>query len=250
MTLKTAIDLPAPTRAGGGLLAASRPLPDGWERGVVFNGSTCLGPQTWPYCPSEVSPPPTVKDYDALSDVAEFSPVGIYQGVECTTFSQNRAAVAAGEALDVTAEYQLAYELATGDSTSNPSLADGLALPAAGSVIEAIAAADQAAAEGLFGRLAYVHVSPGMLVEAFAAQVVIREGRSWRTPNGHLVVASPGYHELGSTVHVTAEVFASLSVPTSMVDIDRATNQSFAQAEQLGLAAFDPCFNVAVEVTS
>lgn len=250
MTLKTAIQLPAPTRVGGGLLAASRPLPDGWERGVSFNGSTCLGPQTWPYCPPEASPPPESKEYANLSAVAEFEPLGIYQGVDCTTFSQDRAATSAAEALDVTAEYQLAHELATGESTGNPSLSDAGTPLAAASIVDAMSAAESLAAEHLFGRLAYFHVSPSMLTQLVAAQVVMREGRSWRSPMGHLIVASVGYWELGEVIHATPEVFASLSVPETMVDIDRSVNQAFAQAEQIGLAAFDPCFNVSVEVTS
>lgn len=248
MALKTVIDLPAPTRAAGGLLSAARPLPAGWERGVMFNGSTCLGPQTWPFCPPEASPPPEEKEYDTLSEIAEFGPLGIYQGIECTTFSVDRAATSAAEALNVTAEYQLAHELATGEATGNPSLADATPLSAASSVVEAIGAADMAAAEFLFGRLAFVHVSPGVLVEAVAATVLLREGRSWRTPGGHMVVSSPGYHSLADVIYVTPEVFASLGVPETTVDINRAINQSFAQAEQIGLAAFDPCFNVSVEV--
>jgi hypothetical protein len=249
MALKTVIDLPAPTRAAGGLLSAARPLPAGWERGVLFNGSTCLGPQTWPFCPPEASPPPEGKVYDPMGEIAEFEPFGIYQGIECTNFSANSAATAASEALNVTAEYQLGHELATGESTGNPSLADAVAASPATSVAEGLATADAAAADGIFGRLAFIHVSPRMLTLLVGAQVVYREGRSWRSPNGHIVVASPGYGTLADVIHVTAEVFASLGVPETMVDIDRAINQNFAQAEQIGLAAFDPCFNVSVEVT-
>jgi hypothetical protein len=248
MALKTLIDLPAPTRAAGGLLSAARPLPGGWERGVLFNGSTCLGPETWPFCPPEASPPPDTKLYGVLGDVAEFEPFGIYQGIECTNFSANRAATAAAEALDVTAEYQLGSELATGTATGNPSLGDATPLSAAGDPTEGLAIAEAAAAEDLYGRLAFIHVSPKMLTMLVGAQVVYREGRSWRSPNGHIVVASPGYGVLADLIHVTAEVFASLGVPETMVDIDRAINQNFAQAEQIGLAAFDPCFNVSVEV--
>ena len=247
MALKTVIDLPAPTRAAGGLLSAARPLPGGWERGVLFNGSTCLGPLTWPFCPPEASPPPDPKTYDMLGDVAEFEPFGIYQGIECTNFSANNAARAATEALDVTAEFQLGHELATGEATSNPSLADATSTTAA-DPIEGLALAEAAAAADIYGRLAFIHVSPQMLTRLVGAQVVYREGRSWRSPNGHLVVASPGYGVLADEIHVTSEVFASLGVPETMVDINRANNQNFAQAEQIGLAAFDPCFNVSVEV--
>lgn len=251
MTLKTAIELPAPRRVGGGLLSAARPLPDGWERGVQFNGSTCLGPQTWPFCPAEDSPvSPGEKVYDTLSGVAEFESFGIYQGVECTNFSQNRAATSAAEALDVTAEYQIAQELATGAQTGNPSLSAATNVVAA-DYVAAMAAAETYASDLLFGRLAYYHVEPGVLTELVAAELVRLEGRAWRSPMGHTVVASPGYSgQLGLSIHVTGEVFASLGVPETMVDIDRSINQMYAQAEQIGLAAFDPCVNISVEVTS
>lgn len=251
MTLKTAIELPSPTRVGGGLLSAARPLPNGWERGVLFNGSTCLGPASWPYCLPEESPAPSPgeKQLDTASDLAEFEPTGIYQGVECTTFSQSRAATLATEALDVTAEYQLGLELATGVETNNPNLST--ATPTSvGDVVAALASIEDQVAGALFGRLAYIHVSPGMLTELVATDLVYREGRTWRSPMGHTVVASPGYVTLGDTIHATAEVFASLSVPETRVDVDRSINQSVAYAEQIGLAAFDPCFNIAVEVTS
>lgn len=252
MTLKTAIELPSPTRVGGGLLSASRPLPPGWERGVLFNGSTCLGPASWPYCLPELSPPaspPQEKTPDTASAVAEFEPTGIHQAVECTTFSQDRAATLATEALDVTAEYQLGLELATAVETGNPSLADASSTTA-GDVVTALAAIENSIAGALYGRLGYIHVSPGMLVELLAADLLTREGRTWRSPMGNTVVASPGYVTLGDNIHATAEVFASLSVPETRVDVDRSINQSVAYAEQIGLAAFDPCFNIAVEVTS
>lgn len=254
MTLTTRIDLPAPTKVGGGLLGAARSLPSGWERGVQFNGSTCLAPQPWPYCLTEDSPPgsPTVKSADAPSDVASFEPTGIVQGVQCTTMRTDRAAAQAMEALAATAEYQLGLELATGVTTGNPNLSEGALVPSTGvGYADALADLEDAIAGGIFGRLGYIHVTWGDLTRLLAAQVIWRDGRVWRTAAGNTVVTSPGYSFSGE-LHATAEVFASLSVPETRVDIDRAINQSVAYAEQIGMATFDPCFNVysIVEVSS
>jgi len=249
VTSTLAVDLPSPARVGG-LLAAARPLPAGWERGVQFNGSTCLPPAPWPYCPADESPGPEPKQANAPSSVAVFEPTGIFQAVECTTKSRERAGELASEALAATADFQLGFELANGAVTGNPSFADATTTTAP-DVLTALADLESGIASGLYGRLAFIHVSPGMLVYLTdACRGVHRDGRAWRSPMGNLIVASPGYVDLGSTLVATGEVYAETSVPETRVDIDRAVNQTVAYGEQVGLAAFDPCFNIAVEVTS
>jgi hypothetical protein len=218
---------------------------------VQFNGSTCLSPQPWPYCLNEEdSPGAFEKSPDAPSDVAQFEPTGIVQGVQCTTLRTDRASELAMESLRATADYQLGLELSTGLVTGNPSLSAGTELPVVGTgYAVALAALEQHIAENAFGRLAFVHVSPGDLTMLLAAQAIWRDGRVWRTASGHPVVSSSGYDFIGD-LHATGEVFASVSVPETRVDIDRAINQSVAYAEQIGLAAFDPCFNIYVEVNA
>lgn len=138
-------------------------------------------------------------------------------------------------------------ELAEGATSGNPSLADGTSAGAGSSLVDALAIAEQAAADGLYGRLAYVHVTPGDLTRLLAAYAIWRDGRAWRTAAGNLVVASAGYDFTGE-IHVTGEVFAAVSAIDSRSDIDRAVNTVEAYSEQIGLAAFAPCFNITVTV--
>ena len=249
MVMTQRIDLPAPSRVGGGLLNAARPLPGGWERGVTFGGSSCLSPAPWPYCITEESPgSPGEKTPQAPGDIKVFEPTGIYQAVECTTLSRDSSEEKAREALAATADSQLGVELYDGSVTGNPSLSQAISVGAAASYAEALSLVEGAIADGLSGRLAFVHVSAATLTLLLAEQVIWRDGRFWRTATGNLVVSSAGY-DFGA-IHATGEVFASLSPPETRVDIDRAINQAVAYAEQIGLAVFDPCFNVYSEVTS
>lgn len=245
MPLTQAIDLPAPTRAGGGLLGAARPLPAGWERGVTFSDTWCLAPQPWPFCIGEVSPSdsPGEKQASSPEAPAEFEPVGIVAGVNCSTLSPGDSQETATQVLLATADYRLGVELATAPITGNPSLSEGTPVTAGGAgLCEALATAEATVADILQGRLAYVHVTWGDLTRLVCAQAIWRDGARWRTAAGNLVVASAGYAFHGE-IHVTGEVFASTSPIDTRSDIDRQINSTEAYAEQLGLAAFAPCAN-------
>jgi hypothetical protein len=235
----------------GGLLSAARPLPAGWERGVTFGDGWCLDPAPWPYCLPDVSPPPSPgeKQAQGLAPGAEFDPFGLYQAVECTTLSTDAARTEAGETLAATADWLMGQELQTGAQTGNPSLEDATPVAAGGAgYAEALATVEGQIAAELKGRLGFVHVTPADLVLLVAAQVVVRDGRTWRTPGGHVVVSSAGY-DFDGTLHATGEVFAAVSPVETRVDVDRSINQTVAYAEQIGLAVFPPCFNISVEVT-
>jgi hypothetical protein len=72
---------------------------------------------------------------------------------------------------------------------------------------------------------------------------------SWRTPTGHLVVASPGYAgNVDGLIVATTEVFASRGEIESMSTVDRSDNRYQMVGEAPALAVFDPCFNVSVAV--
>lgn len=248
MVLVQRIDLPAPSRPVGGLLSAARPLPTGWERGVTFGDDWCIDPAPWPYCVPDVSPPDP-KSGSAPGDIAEFEPLGLYQAVECTTLSRDTARVTAEETLAATADWLLGAELQTGAETNNPNLEDATPVaPGATGITEALATVEATIATELKGRLGFIHVTAGDLVRLVGAQVLVRDGRVWRSPSGHTVVSSVGY-TFDGTLHATAEVFASVSAIETRTDVDRAINQTVAYAEQIGLAVFPPCFNISVEVT-
>jgi hypothetical protein len=182
-------------------------------------------------------------------EVAEFEPTGIVAGVACTTLSTDRAQDDATETLLAVADFQLGRELADGAVTGNPNLGDAITAGTAADFVEALAVVEQAIADGLYGRLGYVHVCPGDLTRLLSADAIYRDGRAWRTATGNTVVASAGYDFCGE-VHATGEVFASVSPAETRASVDRAVNTTEAYAEQVGLAAFAPCFNVYVEVTS
>lgn len=248
MAITTRIDLPAPSRVAGGLLSAARPLPSGWERGVTFGGSSCLAPQPWPYCISE-DESPWEKTPNAPGDISVFEPTGIVQAVECTTLSRDSSQQKASEALAATADYQLGTELYDGAVTGNPHLTQAVSAGAGGtSYASALAVIEAAIASELQGRLGFVHASYASLTRLLSESAIWRDGRFWRTAAGNLVVTSPGYDF--ARLYATGEVFAAVSAPETRVDIDRAVNQSVAYAEQIGLAVFDPCFNVYSEVSS
>jgi hypothetical protein len=217
---------------------------------VTFGESWCLEPSPWPYCLDDVSPPfsPGEKVEGGMDAPAEFEPLGMYQAVECTTLSRDTAQENADETLQATGDWLLGRELQTGAVTGNPNLEGGTPLAAATTYAEALGALDQAIADQLSGRLGFIHVSPGDLAALLNAEVIWRDGRTWRSAAGNTIVSSPGYSFVG-TLHATPEVFAATSPIETRVDIDRAINQVVAYAEQIGLAVFPPCFNVSVEVS-
>ncbi len=250
MALKTRIDLPAPTRPVGGLLAAARPLPVGWERGVTFSGDWCIAPSPWPYCVGDESPPfDETKDLGVPDDITDWTPMGMFQGVECTVLSVDQAQQDAADTLEATHDWLLGHELQTGEATGNPNLDAGVGVTTIGTGhANALATAEQYLADETNGRLGFIHVTPQDLTLLVNAQVLVREGRGWRTAFGNVVVSSAGYDFIDE-IHVTSEVFASVSAVETRSTIDRSINRMEAYAEQIGLAVFPPCVNAFVEVT-
>lgn len=215
---------------------------------MTFRDSWCLSPSSWPYCIDELSPPGDKEGQ--TPGIGTFTPIGLFQGIECTSLSQGEAEEDASETLEATRDWRLGQVLADGGDTGNPSLADAASVASAGTgIVEALATAEGEAADGLYGRLAYVHVSWADLTRLAAAQAITREGRSWRTAAGNVVVASAGYSGLTDSIHVTGEVFAAVSPVETRSALDRSVNTYEAYAEQIGLAVFPPCFNIVVGVT-
>jgi hypothetical protein len=228
-------------------LASARSVPAGWQRGVVFLANSCLGPQPWPYCPPELQDP---KTFSSPGSVAEFEPFGIVVGIECTALSRESAGEHSGEVLDVVRDYQVGVELATGATSTNPSLADATPVVAgAAGIVEALATVEQQIASTVYGRLGFVHVAPADLTRLLAAQAIWKDGVRWRTATGNVVVSSPGYHTLAGTLYATGEVYAATADREFRTDLNRADNTIHALAEEIGIAVFDPCFNISVAVT-
>jgi len=253
MTLTRGVNLPPATAVGGGILDQARELPAGWERGLGFATEACLAAGEHVFCPTS----PTEKQFQG-TDLAEFSPFGIEVSVVCTTLGGERANAEredkARAALSVVDEFSVGFVLATGTTqalvdTGNPDLADATSVGSGADAVAALALIEDAIATNLMGHLAWVHVTPATLVELVSATAVYRDMGSWRTPTGHLVVASPGYAgNIDDLIVATTEVFASRGEIELMSTVDRSDNRHLAVHEAAALAVMDPCFNVSVGI--
>lgn len=253
MTLTRGIILPSATAVGGGILAQARPLPDGWESGVDFATEACLIAGEHLFCPDS----PTAKQFQSTS-LAEFKAYGVEVSVVCTTLGGERARAErearAFQALRAKEEGSVGFVLATGETqagqdTTNPSLADATSGGAAATAAAALAILEDSIASNLMGLLAWVHVTPATLVELVDAGVLYRDMGNWRTPSGHVVVASPGYvGNIDDEIVATTEVFASVGEIDLVRTVDRTDNRYMAVHEAPALAVFDPCFNVSVAI--
>lgn len=256
MTLTRGIILPSATAVGGGILANARPLPDGWETGVDFATEACITAGEHVFC----SDSPGEKEFQG-SDLAEFKAYGVEVSVVCTTLGGERARAErearAFQALSVIDEYSVGYVLATGNTqagvdTTNPALADAAASGTGATAPAALALVEDVIAAALHGHLAWIHVAPSTLAELVAASAIhLDDLGSWRSPTGHLIVASPAY---GTTIPdeivATTEVFASVGEIDLIRTVDRTDNRYMAVHEAPALAVFDPCFMASVGIGS
>lgn len=254
MALQRYVELPAPPARVGGLLAAALPLPAGWERGVTFPTTGCIGPWVVGECPDT----PDLKPTDRPGS-ATFDPVAIGAGLECSTLA-TPGGIDAAPVLDATAEWALAREFATGAASArdaatvgggNPSMAGSVTenLGDAADPTEAIACLEQAAAAAMWGRPVWLHTSPAGGTWLYDAGVLVRDGQRWRTVAGSTVVVSPGYVGVGvpdlvATIPIfaTGPVWAGLGQRDALASINREDNTSESRVEDIALALFDPCY--------
>lgn len=252
MTLTRPITLPPASPVGGGILDQAAGLPDGWERGVEFATEACIAAGEHVFCPDS----PTLKQFQG-SVLADFSPFGIEVSVQCTTLTGSRAEAErearAFQALEAIDEFSVGYVLATGETqagtdTGNPALLDATSAGSAATAVAALAIIEDAIGENLRGMQAWVHVTPSTLTALVDAGVVYRtDGPRWRTPTGHVVVASPGYVGiLDGEIVATTPVYAERGEIERVDTVVVATNRRMAVHEAPAIAVFDPCFNVSV----
>lgn len=245
MALEVTITLPAPNPVEGGLLSAARPIEDGsWVRGLIVNSSQCTEALPYPFCNRPESGEPVDKTPQDVGDAETFEPVGVVVTVDCSTLGGDPAKFAE-QGLDVLREYIIATELATGTLTANPALDDATNVGSGATPREALAVLEDEIAEVAQGRQAFIHVSPGNMVRIEGA--IRWTGTRYVTPSGNVVVTSPGYTTL-TDLHATGEVFAGVGGRATLTSIDRNVNTRFVTAEELGIAVFDPCFNIAVTI--
>lgn len=238
-------------------MAAARPIGGEWWRGVTFSSPVCAVPQTFGGCDGQGTSGGFEKTYQRPSTVQTFEAFGVLQAIECSTLGRTNVSQLAEESLDVTREFAVARELLTGIASGNPSLASATVISTATDPVHALGCLDQAAAENLSGRLAYIHASPALGNAWMAANVIWRDGRLWRTSLGSVVVVAAGYDgrapggdapSVGEQLYAyaTAEVYAEVGQRETRQTIDRTVNTAEAWAEEAAIVVFDPCWVGAV----
>lgn len=142
------------------------------------------------------------------------------------------------------------------------------------SVASGIACLDQGLSEG-HGSQGMIHLTPQVLTLAVGENMLVREGGVWLSPNGHVVVASPGYDGSGPPndpdgVPTAAADGSVWAYATDLIDVrlgavtvtppeaaegavawqgmDRDVNTVVTRAERLAAAAWDLCRHFAVEL--
>lgn len=237
-------EVTVPSRSGG-LLEAALPAPQGWEQGLSLPFYGCGEPRLQDRCV-------TANDAVHTPSSAEFLPFGISQGSECSTLSRVDQRRHAEGRLDATTEWAVGRQLATDAmGLRSPSLANstGLGTLQWFDVGAGVAALEQAAADKGYGAQWWVHVP----IQAVNLLALYFDPRATRLQlfSGAPVVASPGYPGGASgqiRLWVTGPVWAAVSDPLTMDDVDRNTNRQTAYAERSAIVAFDPCINFHIDV--
>lgn len=245
-SLKAVVAPPLPEPLPGGLLNSSRRLSGPWQRGVEFSTSACIPGNLFPFCGTEGT---DTKTSGSAPAVAEFESVVTYTAVNCSTLGKpndDELRAYANQALAIQAEVQLGETMAFG--TTNESLTDATTVGSGTTEVEALAVLEDELADLLGNVQGTVHVSPGTLTFLFAEGAVIQNlNGTFQTPNGHVVVASPGYVGLEG-IYGTGPVFANHEPSMVLSDIDRSVNTGTVRAEGIGIVAFDPCVNIHVTI--
>lgn len=229
----------------GGLLDAALPAPPGWQHGLAVPFYGCGEPIVRDKCVSAT-------DVPHRTAVAEFEPFPIEQGATCSTMGRQDQAAHARYRLESTSEWAVAQQFST-DLVGNgsPSLADATVLGtvAAADFVTALGCLEQAAADAGFGTQWWVHAPVRAAAYLSRFNLVLPDRL---TPGGGRLVVSPGYAVQGPTtvrLWVTGPVWVGLDEPDVHAAVDWRVNDDSAWALRAGLVAFDPCLNLAIDVT-
>lgn len=252
------VALPQGRRLRGGLLDSAETLPEGWERGIRFRTIGCVPPEVLGVC--EVGDPDDVRPSDAA-----FRPAWLRTNAACSLMSQVGTTNLALNRLEAVTEWGLARMLATGGGTDvganppNVSFLDATSVHASSGATEAdivntVSCLEQAVADTGYGAAAVLH-APFRAAAWLRANHLI-EPDTMLSPSGLQWIISPGYpiDDDGVTVSIWATGPVWVAVDESYVlaqanaqgrTVDWRTNLDAAYSQRLGLAAFDPCLNLA-----
>jgi hypothetical protein len=236
-------------RMPGGVLAKSLPAPPGWERGgiaIPFYG--CGEPVVRDKCVQAEDVP------NQNAPVGSFPSFPIEQGAMCSTTGPDSVLPSAQARFTATADWavsrQLQQDLA---DTGAPSLDDAgltvLGTAADADFALAVGCLEQAAADAGFGAVWVIHTT--VRGASYLAQqgLLTIDGFS---PAGAKVIIGTGYENPAATtvrLWATGQVWASVSEIEPVVNVAYRQNNLEAWARGVGVAAFDPCVNIAVDVT-
>jgi hypothetical protein len=246
VTLPEVVEVDQSRRIGGGLLDVALPAPDGWERGLAIPFYGCGAPEVSDGCVA-------FEDEPAQTAVATFAPFQIRQGSRCSTLSRLNQADFAQQRLDASSEYALGQQLSENSAglADTPTLADALVLGtvADSDFVTAVGCLEQAAADAGFGSDWFLHGPPRAAAYLKDASLLSGDRMS---PAGMPWVISSGYQPQAATtvrLWATGPVWVGLSEAQILDDPDWRRNSDIAWALRTGIAVFDPCINVAIDVT-
>lgn len=268
MPIPVPVELDQPL-GGGGLLAQSRPLPAGWEKGIKFLDDSCLLPVVMGECPQGSNDKPTQR-----ADAATFRPYETIMAVKCSTLD-NRTDwdAVANVNLDRTRDDAIARELLTGDAAFRDMAGDSEPNPAlvttatdlgetATTLAQALGCLESSLLTANGGRGATLLMPISVAYQAMVDSLLYRDGARWRTVTGATVIISAGFDgrvpvtDPGASVAPTAgdklyvyavtDVYAGTGSRDTISDVNRSINDVNARAEEIALAAFGPCAVFAV----
>lgn len=243
VTLSTGVDLPEQqTPFRGGLLDRAYALPAGWESGVTVPFYGCGKPILRDKCISST-------DTAHRDSMQAFDPFPIEQSSSCSTLGATALLDHATRRLEATSEWAVAQQLQRGIIVNDsPTLDDGSWVhPDVTSVVQAVSALEDYAAQNGFGTEWFLHAPTKAAAYLRDASQIDRDGRS---PGGGTWIVSPGYtgETSGFVLYVTGPVWAGVDAIEAHQNVHRRMNDVAAWAFRVGLVAFDPCLSGKIKV--
>lgn len=244
ITLVEPVEVDQIARIKGGLLDVAHPAPAGWERGLAITFYGCGEPSVRDHC---------VTSTDELNRVGSerFDSFAIEQNSTCTTNDYLDQSAIARARLEATTEWALGQQLQNGIvNPDTPSLSDAdvLGLVADADFVAAVSCLEQAAADKGFGSIWTLHAPP-RAAAYLKRYKMLDDGLS---PSGAPWVISPGYTPQGDTtirLWATGPVWVGVDDPRERAAVNRRLNDETAYSTRQGIVAFDPCMNIAIDVT-
>lgn len=250
---------------------------ENWTRGISMKLEGCGSAHGWDPCNIAND----TKCLDPNAGSLDFHPYMVYSTNQCNTWGLGRALEATERSarsvrqLLAAESYVIEQELwGNGLGTTNPDLVNPkIQSPTATTlttgpitIVQALAAIEDALGDCGKGGRYMIHMRPGMLVRLLAdggGELARREGNYYLSPMDNIIVPGRGYNG-GAPGGAPATADAEWIYATSMVSVrrgpihtidqivetvDRKTNTHVILNERWVLAAFDPtCCHLALQV--